>query len=102
MNRLVTFDLVTEVTTKDKTGQTKTIKTFVPVIGKQNSVYQNEFFKSEQAGVRSQGVIEVSYFDYNGQKLLRLNDKIYSIYRTYEQGTDRVELYYGERVGLDG
>ena len=41
----------------------------------------------------------MSAFDYSDEALLLINGKEYSIYRVYELGTDRVELYYGERVG---
>lgn len=101
MKHLVDFCLVGEATAKDDTGQT--IKTNEPtstnLVGELKSVYQNEFYKAEQAGIRPQGVIEMSSFDYCGQSRLSIGSADYVIYRTYNVGTDRIELYFGDRVG---
>lgn len=99
MNKVILFDLVHEVIQKDSTGQTKKIKTYQSVLGTQKSVYQNEFFKADQAGIRPQGQITMCSFDYNAESLLRIDNKEYTIYRTFEVGTDKIELYYGDRVG---
>lgn len=99
MYKVIDFYLLTETKTKDSTGQVISTKTQKLCIGKQKSVFQNEFFKAEQVGLRPQGTIEMSAFDYSNEALLLINSKEYSIYRVYELGTDRVELYYGERVG---
>lgn len=102
MNHVILFYLVNEVVLKDATAQSKTKKTYTTVIGKQKSVYQNEFYKAEQAGIRSEGIVETSAFVYNGQRILMINQREYAIYRTFLVGTDRIELYYGERVGTNG
>lgn len=99
MNNIVDFYLITETTRKDSTGQVITDKSQTLHVGKRTSVYQSEFFKADQAGLRSQGVIEMSSFDYSGEKLLLVDGHEYTIYRTYAVGTDRIQLYYGERVG---
>ena len=99
MNRLVTAKLITEAMTKDCTGQTKTTKSYTDIIGKVFSVYQKEFYQAEQVGLRPEGVIETSAFDYNGERKILIDEQEFTIYRTFAKGTDRVELYYGERVG---
>ena len=45
------------------------------------------------------GVLEISWFDYARQEQLEIDGETYTIYRTYEIGTDRIDLYYGKRVG---
>ena len=45
------------------------------------------------------GVLEISWFDYGKQETLEIDGETYTIYRTYEIGTDRIDLYYGKRVG---
>ena len=102
MYKIVDFYLLTETKTKDRAGQLIPVETQTLCIGKEKSVYQNEYYKAEQNGLRPQGVIEMSAFDYSGQKFLLLNGNKFSIYRTYEIGTDRIELFYGERVGNNG
>lgn len=103
MIQIVDFTLISEKLVKDPYGQT------VPstpeeknLIGNKKSVYQNEYFKAEQAGLRAQGIIEMSKFDYSGESKLKIGGDIYTIYRTFDVGTDRIELYYGERVGNNG
>lgn len=99
----VSFKLISRAYVKDATGQM--VPTGEPteanVIGLQKSVYQNEFYKADQAGIRAEGVIEMNKADYGGQPKLILNGQPYSIYRTYEpmDRPDTIELYYGERVG---
>ena len=99
MNHIITAKLVKEVTSKDITGQTVMTKSYSDIIGKQSSVYEREFYKAEQAGLRAEGVIETSAFDYDGERLILIDKREFSIYRTFLKGTDRIELYYGERVG---
>lgn len=100
MNSIILFDLISTASVKDKTGQTTTTKITRCALGKQRSVYQNEFYQAEQAGMRPQGVIVMNKFDYEGETLLRIDNKDYVIYRTFEVGTDKIELYYAEKVGV--
>ena len=100
MNNIVDFYLLQDASYKDSTGQVhKGPPTQVLCIGKLGSVYQNEFFKAEQAGLRPQGTIEMSFFDYHKETELLLEGNTYSIYRTFKIGTDKIQLFFGERVG---
>ena len=104
MARDVYFFLLGEQRLKDATGQTVTTKTEIGVLGTQNSVYQNEFFQADQAGLRPQGSIKINSAEYHGEKLLGFKDEqnnmtVFSIYRTFEPDNDWIELYYGARVG---
>lgn len=99
MNKIIDFKLISETSTIDSTGQSITTPKERTVIGEQLSVYQEEFFKAEQGGIRSRGMVKMSAFDYEGEKFLKIGNEKYTIYRTFERGTDRIELYYGERVG---
>lgn len=99
MNQIVDFSLLSETISKDEMGQTIRTPKERELIGTQKSVYQNEYYKAEQAGLRPQGIIEVSSFDYEGESKLKLGSDTFTIYRTFKVGTDRIELYYGERVG---
>lgn len=101
MKRLMQFSLVGKTAIKDSTGQAipNSSPDTTELIGELKSVYQNEFYKAEQAGIRPQGVFVISSFDYNGQDSLIIGSKSYAIYRTFEVGTDKIELYFGDRVG---
>lgn len=102
MNHIIAFSLVNETNAKDATGQTKPTTTTTDAIGEQKSVYQNEYYKAEQAGIRPQGIIVMSQFDYGGQDKLIIGTDTFTVYRTFEVGTDKIELYYGSRVGNNG
>ena len=95
----ISFSLISETYEKDSTCQNVAGKKETPVIGFESSVYQNEFFAADQAGIRSSGIIKMNRADYNGEKLLTINGQEFSIYRTYEPDADFIELYYGRRVG---
>lgn len=99
MERDISFNLITETTTKDANAQSIVTKKSVPCIGRETSTYQNEFFQASQAGMRPQGVIKMNLAEYGGQKLLSINGQEYSIYRTFTPDLDWIELYFGERVG---
>ena len=99
MKKIIDFKLVNESFTKDTTGQSKATPTTTSCIGSLKSVYQDEFYKAEQAGIRPKGIIEMSSFDYGGQSKLKIGKAEFLIYRTFEVGTDLIDLYYGERVG---
>lgn len=99
MNHIIDFYLVQETNVKDSTGQTTTQKTYVLRTGIEKSVYEREFYQADQSGLRPQGIVEISSFDYANEAFIKIGTQEYSIYRTYHKGTDRIELYYGERVG---
>ena len=100
MNSIVDFYLLQDTTYKDSTGQVhKGPPTQILCIGKLGSVYQSEYFKADQAGLRPEGTIEMSFFDYHKEKKLLLDGNTYTIYRTFRLGTDKIQLYFGERVG---
>ena len=100
MSQDVSFDLVSATITKDATGQSVPGKPKnTTCIGSLDSVYQNEFYQAEQAGIRAQGVITMNRAEFDGQKILSINGQNYTIYRTYERDADWIELHYGERVG---
>lgn len=102
MNHIIDFALISETVTKDATGQAKKSPVEKTRIGELKSASQNEFYKADQAGIRPQGVIVMSSFDYGGEAFLKIGDNKFTIYRTFNVGTDRIELYYGERVGNNG
>ena len=100
MSRDISFDLISTTTTKDAAGQSIPGEPKISsCIGTLDSVYQNEFYQADQAGIRPQGVIKMNIAEYGGQKILSVDGQKYTIYRTYERDADWIELYYGERVG---
>lgn len=99
MNRIIKFTLIKEAITKDKTAQAIKVLEEKDVFGTESSVYSSEFYQAEQIGLRPEGKIVMNSFDYDGEQLLKINNETYVIYRTFHVGTDKVELYFAEKVG---
>lgn len=99
MQLIVDFDLVSSVEEKDSLGQVHTTPSYTSCVGVMKSVYEKEFFQASQNGIRPSFVIETFFSNYGGEKQIRYNDEVYTIYRTYRKGTDKIELYCEERVG---
>lgn len=99
MFNVISFSLIQEIKTQDSTGQTTSTTKETQCIGQQKSVYSDEFYKAEEAGLRARGMVQMSAFDYNGETRIKIDNVIYSIYRIYREGTDKVELYYADRAG---
>lgn len=63
------------------------------------SVRQSEFFEAGKSGISAQLVVLTPTINYGGEKKIRIDKKVYGIYRTYEKG-DMIELYCEEKGGL--
>ena len=101
MGRDISFILLTPVKEKDSLGQM--VPSGDPIkrkcIGSLKSVSQNEFFKASQEGLEPEGMIEMNPIEYRGEALILIGGQEYTIYRTYERDTDKIEVYFGKRVG---
>lgn len=100
-NSVYPIDLVEITTEKDSLNQvvekTRTTKTIYAEI---SSVSQTEFFSAGRLGFQPSFKAVIYDFEYNGESIVKYNNKLYSIYRTYYvNGTDRLELYLEERGG---
>lgn len=57
------------------------------------SVSQGEYYKAQQAGKQVEAKVEVHSFDYEGETLVELEGKRYSVLKTYEpDDSDVIEL----------
>ena len=61
------------------------------VFGRIESVGQSEFFAAAQNGLKPQ---------YNDQPIVIVNDKRYSVYRTYNRTDQKIELYLDGKIGV--
>lgn len=98
MNDILFFPIISTV--EDDLGQIEEIETYSDqIFCEKNPVAQTEFFQAGRAGIKPSCLLVVSVFDYSNQEKLMYNDKIYSIYRTYERTDEKVELYCEVRAG---
>lgn len=88
-------------TDQDDIGNTIITETIEhPVMCKVRSVDRQEFFKAGQVGMNPKYRFDTDKVNYHGEELVKYKDKVYGIYRTYEAGTDSIELYAEEKAGV--
>ena len=65
-----------------------------------NSVTRSEFFEGGRNGLKPDLVFVVFFNDYQGEKICKYKGKRYSIYRTFLDKSDNLELYAEEKGGV--
>ena len=101
MNTQTKIDLITIVTETDDLNQIiEEERTTASVFAEVRSVSQSEFFEGGRLGFQPELQISMYYFEYNNEKIVEVNGKRYSVYRTYNRAEDdRIELYLEEKEG---
>ena len=84
----------------DENGNEKIETTETEIFGVIGNIGQREFAAASQMGLKPEIMVEIWGFEYNGEENLKLGDKLYSIYRTYQKG-DKLELYLTQRSGVN-
>lgn len=100
MTRINKIKLISEQITTDAIGQPTTTETARELIAEVRSCSMSEFMSGRQSGITPAYVFRVSMFAYNGEKVLELDGKRYSIYRTYESDSNEIELYTEAELGV--
>lgn len=100
-NRKDVIDLIEIVTEKGALNQSvERTRVTSSIFALVDSVSQTEFFSGGRMGLQPSLKAVVYDFEYNGETIVRVDGKLYSVYRTfYINGTDMVELYLEERGG---
>lgn len=70
------------------------------VFAEVSSVGQSEWFEGGRNGLNPEYRFRMFAYDYNGESLVRYNGNIYSIYRTYVDRNELIELYAEKREGV--
>ena len=92
--RLIT--LLAKSQSTDKIGQLVDDDVPTEVIAEINSVSQSEFSKAAQIGITSEFQISMWSGEYAGQEYVKIGNDRYHVYRTYDTGDRRIELYLEE------
>lgn len=66
------------------------------------SVGRNEFYTAAQTGLEAEYTVILNAFEYNGEDCVSMDDKLYTVYRTYRRPDDYIELYLARRLGREG
>ncbi|MDM5189358.1 phage head closure protein [Bacillus sp. DX4.1] len=98
MNDILLFPVITTV--EDDLGQIEEVETFSrQVFCGKKSIPQSEFFQAGQSGIKASRVLIVHVLDYQDETKVKYNEKVYSIYRTYERDDEKIELYCEVKAG---
>lgn len=100
MTKVNEIGLLSETATTDSIGQPVITTTEVKLIAEIRSISQSEFMNARQNGITPSYTFRISAFGYSGQKLVKYDGNIYSVYRTYEPDDNYIELYTEVRAGV--
>lgn len=64
------------------------------------SITQTEWFEGGRNGLNPSLRFRIFAPDYRGEELVRFNDKIYGVYRTYVDRNEIIDLYVEEKEGV--
>lgn len=103
MAEAIDFYLVKETYVKDQIGQLVASLSRRNLLGERESVTRAEWSAAGQNGLQAQYRVNMFAPDYEGEKILQMEDErgtmqTYGIYRTFRRG-DKLELYLEWKVG---
>lgn len=65
------------------------------------SISQREFYAAGENGFKPELRFDVFAYDYNGENLIEYNGNRYSVYRTYQNSNNVLELYTERKIGVE-
>lgn len=99
MRRTTVAYLISEMQTQDNKGVWHTKEQRRKVYGDVSSIGQKEWFEGGRNGLNPQLQITLFAYDYANEDIVEVNDVRYTVYRTYQPGNDRIELYLQLKKG---
>lgn len=98
MDRSSVITLVKEAYTTDDYGVQRKTTTEREVFCQVRSVSRSEFFEGGRNGLNPELQFTMFFGDYDDERTVRYDGRVYGIYRTYRARNDTLELY-AERKG---
>lgn len=86
----------------DGVGNDEEIEIYKEVFAVVTSISQSEYFNAGQNGLKPSLKIIVNSFEYEDEKEIDIEGKIYSVYRTFNTKNEKTELYVTEKAGIYG
>ncbi len=102
MDRSDVIKLIGTTKTQDKYGVWRETPTAKEVMCQVDSISQSEFFEAGRNGLNPEYRFTVFFGDYSGEQIVEYDGQTYSVYRTYHQRTDKLELYCERKGGTNG
>lgn len=103
MDRSGTIKLIKNAKTQDSKGVWRKTETSRTIFCRQvDSVTSAEFFDGGRNGLNPSLRFIVFFADYEGESIVEYEGQRYSVYRTYHNKTDDMELYVERKGGTNG
>ena len=102
MDRSNVINLISTTKEQDENGVWRETTNRRMVFCNVSSVTASEFFEGGRNGLNPQFRMVMFFGDYQGETILEYNGATYAIYRTYQRGTDELELYVERKGGTNG
>lgn len=102
MDRTTPVTLVAEDFTENEFGVLTRTTSEREIYADVQSVGAKEWFEGGRNGLNPEYKLRVFGPDYNGEEIVKIFGKAYTIYRTYQTRTDTLELYVERKQGNAG
>ena len=102
MDRSAVLTLIKEVQEQDENGVWHSSLVTRDVFCRVGSITRSEFYEAGRNGLNPEFVLTMFAGDYSGERICSLNGQTYSIYRTYLERNDTLELYVIRKGGSNG
>ena len=100
---MATYDhelvLIGETIQEDEIGNQKPVETRTTVLCSVKSAGRSDFYSGAAAGLRPELVFLVHAYEYNGERIVEFEGMRYRVIRTYQTGTEEIELTVERVVG---
>jgi SPP1 family predicted phage head-tail adaptor len=94
--------LISQNMTADEYGIMHPVLSRKKVFCKVGGITRSEFYNAGRSGLNPDFMFTVFAGDYSGESLCEYRGKTYSIYRTYINNADYIELYVQREGGSNG
>ena len=101
MDRSTPIYLISEAKAQNSIGEWISTETERLVYANCRSVTATEFFNAAQIGLAPEYRFTMFGPDYQGEEIVKYNGERYAVYRVYQAGTDKIELYVQKETGAD-
>ena len=85
--------------TRDKIGNKIPTYDELVILASELPITRNEYYTAGQNNIELARAIIVHPFEYDGQKLIEIDNTTYSVTRAYKINNEEIELYLTQRVG---
>lgn len=87
------IELTKETSSENAIGDPIMTKEYREVFANEKGIRQSEFYQAHAVGLKPSLMYEISKFDYDGEKEIRVNKKdLYNVIRTYPTKNEKLEI----------